>query len=291
MEYKFSITSDDKIVGYCNDIIGLEVDKVKIYNDKNDDEEKYNEIELIDFKLCDEYLKYLKESKYSFQGKFNINVLDYDGISIGSYRFSLVKNIKYKQLNEMKECKSITLVVWLCEVAIGNELKMWDKWRISRPKQKNEWVELSNQDRIAWLNIAELYHSSKRRFNNEPYENMTGGTYYLDCSNITTFESFFCAIGETIYGPGGYYGADGNTLAGHLEDSSGIHRPFKLILKNSSVAMKSLSKNEWRRYIKRKKDQYAKVFYNYEYNKTRHSFFNEIIEIFIWCGVTVELEP
>lgn len=287
MKYKFSLICDYELVGYFNDIIGLNADNVVVYNDR-----KCHKLQLSDFHLCDEYLSYLEKNKSSLNGECTINILDYEGISIGTYTFFIHKEIKYKELSEMKKNINLTVIGVLQNIAIGNEIKLWDKWRVSKPKQKNEWVTLNGEDRIAWLNIVMRYHLSDRRFYNEPYENIIGGTYYLDGKNITTIESFFCALGEAINGPGGYYGFDECNVIDCLTGGFRVCYPHKLIWKSSTVGLKNLSKEEWENKVKRDKEQCLKLFDDsYIHSIPKHSFFCEIVDILLEYHVILELEP
>lgn len=286
MKYKFSFSCDSDIVGYCMDVRGLNAETVIEYKDK-----KCNEIELVDFYVCDEYLRKMNESKLFIEEECSIDVLNNDGRSIGSYDFFVRKRIKYNDLNQVENGKNLSLLAPLSSVAVGNEIKIWDMWRESRPKAINEWVSLNDEDRIAWGNITRKYRSSEKWHNDERYENVVGGVYHIDGSNITTFESFFCALGEAMNGPGGYYGFDHLNLIDCLTGGFRVCRPFKLIWKNSSVAMKSLTKEEWENYGRRRVKMYNKIFQDYSYRKRNRSFFSEILEIFIEYGVTVVLEP
>lgn len=286
MEYKFSFTCDYELVGYFMDIVGLNADVSVMY-----DKEEFHNIQLINFEICDDYLKYLKDSKSNFGGSCVIHVLDNEGISIGEYSVYMKKYMKYSDLKEIKKHDTLTLICSLSFTAVGNEIRLWDKWRYSKPNKKSEWVTLSDEDRIAWLNIVMKYHSSYKRSFYTPYENISGGTYYLDGINITTYESFFCALGEAMNGPGGYYGFDELNLIDCLTGGFRACCPFKLIWKNSTVALKNLTKEEWENYIKRKEEQYLDVVEDESDWKPNHSFFYEIIEILIEHGVTVELEP
>ncbi|OOM15891.1 barstar family protein [Clostridium saccharobutylicum] len=286
MKYKFSFRCDYELVGYCMDVIGLNADTVIVYNN-----EECHKVELIDFQVCEEYLEHLRESKSELGESCTIDVLDNEGISIGEYRVYVQKYIKYSGLSEMEKHNNLTLICLLNSAAVGNEIRLWDKWRCTKPNKKNEWVALSNEDRMAWLNIAMKYYISDKRVCNEPYKNIIGGTYYLDGSNITTYESFFCAFGEAMNGPGGYYGFNDSNILDCLTGGFRVCSPFKLIWKNSTVALENLTKSEWQNKIRRNKELYLRIFKDYTHSEPNHSFFSEIIEILIKHGVTIELEP
>ncbi len=286
MGYKFSFVCNYELVGFCMDIVGLNADTVVEYNNF-----KYHKIELIDFHLCDQYLKYLKESKDILCQSCIINVLDNEGISIGEYSVYVEKYLKYDELKEIREHQNLTLICSLNYVAVGNEVKLWDKWRCSKPNKTNEWATLNDEDRKAWLNVVMKYHFGYKRSYYDPYENISGETYYLDGRNITTFESFFCALGEAINGPGGYYGFDESNILDCLTGGFRVCHPFKLVWKNSTVALMNLTKQEWENQIKREKERYSRIFEDYPDSKPNQSFFSKIIVIFLDHGITLELVP
>ncbi|MGW5848765.1 barstar family protein [Streptomyces sp. NPDC055254] len=64
--------------------------------------------------------------------------------------------------------------------------------------------------------------------------------FALDGANIRDLASFYCAIGEAMNGPGGYYGANLAALDDCLFGGSGPAAPFRLRWHNSEVAMRSL---------------------------------------------------
>lgn len=284
MGYKFSFTCDYELVGFCMDIVGMNADKIVEYK-----KHIYHEIKLIDFQFSDEYLSKAIENKSFLGGPGEIHVLDNEGISIGVYNLYVGKQIKYNELKESVKDGTLTLI---CSIscAVGNEIRLWDKWRLSRPK-KNEWVILNDEDKKAWLNIVRKYHFSEKRYNYEPYDDISGGTYYLDGSSITTVESFFCALGEAMNGPGGYYGFNESNLIDCLTGGFRVHYPFKLVWKNSTIALKNLTKEEWENSIRRDKEIDSRMFEDYPEVEPSQSFFIEILEIFLDYGVTVELEP
>lgn len=286
MKYKFSLSCDDELVGYFEDIVGLNGDKIVIKN-----EGKYHKLELVDFQICEEYLKCLNKYKSALTGPCTINILDYEGVSIGEYNFNVCESIGQRELSEIEKQSNLTLIVLLNSIAIGDEIQLWDKWRNSKPGQKNLWITLSDENQEAWLNIALKYHFSYKRSYYDPYDNISGETYYLDGSNITNYQSFFCALGEAMNGAGGYYGTDELNILDCLTGGFRACAPFKLIWKNSKVASNSLSKAEWENKIKRDEENLSKAFANdYCHSEPEQSFFDAIMEIFVEHGIIVELE-
>lgn len=207
---------------------------------------------MVDFEICDDYLKYLKGSKFNFGGLCVIYVLDNEGILIGEYSVYMEKYMNYSDLNEIKKYDILILICLLSYVVVGNEIRFWDKWRFLKLNKKNEWFILSDEDRIVWLNIVMKYYLSYKRFFYILYENISGGIYYLDGINIIIYELFFCVFGEVMNGLGGYYGFDELNLMDCLIGGFRVCCLFKLIWKNFIVVLKNLIKEEWENYIKRR---------------------------------------
>ncbi|MGG0757014.1 barstar family protein [Brevibacillus laterosporus] len=67
------------------------------------------------------------------------------------------------------------------------------------------------------------------------------GTY------VTDYPAFFCAIGEAVNGPGGYYGFDINSLIDCLQGGFGATSPYTLVWKKykRELSNKLLNKPEF----------------------------------------------
>ncbi|MEO3744259.1 barstar family protein [Plantactinospora sp. B5E13] len=63
-----------------------------------------------------------------------------------------------------------------------------------------------------------------------------GRTYHLDGRYVSNVEGFYCAIGEAVNGPGGYFGYNLDALDGCLRGGWGAGRPFRLVWNHSAVA-------------------------------------------------------
>jgi RNAse (barnase) inhibitor barstar len=67
-----------------------------------------------------------------------------------------------------------------------------------------------------------------------------GGTYRLDGRFVTDVEGFYCAIGEAINGPGGYFGWNLDALADCFSGGFGACPPFRLVWRDAAVARRHL---------------------------------------------------
>jgi hypothetical protein len=112
---------------------------------------------------------------------------------------------------------------------------IWRMWFDGGPDVPNLWAPLDTATREEWLAAAagHIAHSP---------DSPTGGTYRLDGRYVTDSPGFFCALGEAVQGPGGYYGDclfwlhDFVTFGGH-----GPRAPFTLVWHDADVARRHLA--------------------------------------------------
>ncbi len=290
--YKFSLSlyydhlEDEVIVGYCNNVLGLNA----AY--KVEDELDTYIIECIEFELNEKmYDVKIKKEKFDISGY--ISVLDNNSKTIGEYSFSIKKEITFCDIEKGSLEKKLTLFVSLGKLMVGNELILWDYWRGNEIKEKNQWIHLSEIDKSAWLNIA-----LNRPKNYNTFDDIVqGGTYYLDCTYITSVEAFFCALGETLIGPGGYYGFDYINIIDCLTGGFKVTYPFTIVFKNAEIALNNLTNEAWKEAEEREAMCYLDCESDddpdeepYVFNH-KGSFIDKILEVFVQYSVTVILEP
>ncbi len=106
-------------------------------------------------------------------------------------------------------------------------------WRTGRPVEKNLWAGYDRELRHHWLGVA------LGRLPEGP-DRPPGTTYDLDGRFVTDVEGFYCAIGEAINGPGGYFGWNLDALDDCLRYGFGARTPLRLIWHDSIVAREHL---------------------------------------------------
>jgi hypothetical protein len=169
-----------------------------------------------------------------------------------------------------------------------NELKLWNQWILNLPTEKNEWITLDYGGRQDWLRMLRIMHCCRYK---EVAQN-TNKTFYLDGKNITSYESFFIAFAEALNGPGTYFGSCLDGLDDCLCGGFGITPPFKVIWKDSSVAVKHLDEMEWKKHRSYIKKYNKKIFYNDDNDIVLNlNIFHSIIDILLSHGVEVILLP
>ncbi|MEV0971779.1 barstar family protein [Microtetraspora glauca] len=112
-------------------------------------------------------------------------------------------------------------------------LGILEHWYAGRPAEKNLWASYDGELRHHWAGAA-LAHRS-----NTP-DRPADTTYDLDGRFVTDIEGFYCAIGEAINGPGGYFGWNLDALDDCLRGRFGARAPFRLVWHDSAVARKHL---------------------------------------------------
>jgi hypothetical protein len=108
-------------------------------------------------------------------------------------------------------------------------LDILEWWRDGRPPRKNLWAGYDRQLRHHWCGVA------LSRMSGEP-DRPPGTTYDLDGRFVTDIDGFYCAIGEAVNGPGGYFGWNLDALNDCLRGRFGAQPPFRLVWHDSAVA-------------------------------------------------------
>ncbi|WP_243709312.1 barstar family protein [Micromonospora sp. 15K316] len=108
-------------------------------------------------------------------------------------------------------------------------LRVLEHWYTGQPTEKNLWAGYDRDLRHQWAGAALAHRSSTP-------DRPPGTTYDLDGRFITDIEGFYCAIGEAISGPGGYFGWNLNALHDCLTGGFGARTPFRLVWHDSATA-------------------------------------------------------
>ncbi|MEO1483624.1 MAG: barstar family protein [Myxococcota bacterium] len=92
------------------------------------------------------------------------------------------------------------------------------RWCDGRPAVRNSWVALPETLNVFWLRLALL---CRRRLHDSGFEPIEG-------SFVDSRSALYCAIGESVAGPGGYYGSDLDSLSDCFSGGFGPVPPFSL---------------------------------------------------------------
>ncbi|GAA2467923.1 barstar family protein [Winogradskya humida] len=105
-----------------------------------------------------------------------------------------------------------------------------DIWRAGRPTERNLWAGYDRALRDEWAGVALANHAGSTSA--EPFD--------LDGRFVTDVEGFYCALGEAVNGPGGYFGWNLDALEDCLRGGWGARPPFRLRWHDSAVAREHL---------------------------------------------------
>ncbi|WP_244177165.1 barstar family protein [Streptomyces albus] len=94
-----------------------------------------------------------------------------------------------------------------CEYPWAGEI--WRMWSANRPDAPGEWVQYPSEYHASWLHVVQTaWFSSGLRATR--YQ--TAEMVRLDGAVAVTRDAFYCAIGEAVNGPGGYFGSNLDAL-------------------------------------------------------------------------------
>jgi hypothetical protein len=100
-----------------------------------------------------------------------------------------------------------------------------------------EWRGLSHEGRVGWLRAG---HARWFAFAKTAPQKPAGTVVDLDGRLVDGLLAFFCAIGEAINGPAGYFGQQLNGFADCAMGGFGIERPWTLHWHESKFAREAL---------------------------------------------------
>jgi RNAse (barnase) inhibitor barstar len=93
---------------------------------------------------------------------------------------------------------------------------IWRRWALDRPIEAKEWTRYPMADRGSWLHVAQnSWFRSGRGARRYRFDEVC----VIDGGEVLDGESFYCAIGEAVNGPGGYFGSNLDALADCLRGS------------------------------------------------------------------------
>ena len=155
-----------------------------------------------------------------------IGILSNDGSVIGQYLLADAR------------LTSSELSGYLYDVPRVTAERVWEIWRQGRPREINSWESLPVGERESWLEVVARYS-----FGPAGRINATGDPreYSLAGSRIRDIASFFCALGEAVNGPGGYFGWNFSALHDCLMGGWGALPGFSLDWDDAGVSASFLS--------------------------------------------------
>ncbi len=154
-------------------------------------------------------------------GDAELAFLDGSGETIGTY---FVNDVTVESVRPGGAPGLVDLTVLLsCGMALPGSDLPWQLVRTGRLDRLGLWHDLDRTGRRAWLSVA-----LTRQVSCTASDRPAGATYQLDGRYVTDEDAFYCAIGEAVNGPGGYFGWNLDALVDCLRGGFGAETPFTL---------------------------------------------------------------
>lgn len=172
---------------------------------------------------------------------------DYGIILIDKYEIIkktfFLKPVKLKKVNR----NSVNIEAYLFGGSKG-VTKAWKNYFSTGIKEYNLWKNLKPSERQGWLELAISCQ-------NIDFENLKT-IIEINGSDIKCYDDFYCALGEALNGPGGYFGRNLDALADCISSSEfGTKKLQKIVWKNSK-------KCKWK--LKKSFKSILDIFYEYQ---------------------------
>ncbi|MFB7875501.1 barstar family protein [Nocardia sp. NPDC056064] len=171
-------------------------------------------------------------TRHAAVGSADLDFLDPDGRRIGGY---FVSGITVEQVRASVGGAGLVdvTVTLFCDDLLPAARWPWELVRSGRLDALGLWRPLDRAGRHAWLSVALHRHTCA--------DDPPGRRYVLDGRDIVDEDSFYCALGEAVNGPGGYFGWNLDALADCLRGGFGATPPFTLEWTESSRARSALA--------------------------------------------------
>ncbi|MGA5327751.1 barstar family protein [Streptomyces griseoincarnatus] len=163
-------------------------------------------------------------TRRAMAGNAWLGLLDDDGVTMGSY---FVNDVTVADVRPSSLCSGLldlTVTCW-CDAALPGAERVWGWIRTGRLNRTGMWRELSAEDRRAWLSVA-LW--SRKYLRQGRPDAPPGRVVTLDGRAVVDRDAFYCALGEAVNGPCGYFGWNLDALDDCLRGGWGATPPFTL---------------------------------------------------------------
>ncbi|MCX4391421.1 barstar family protein [Streptomyces sp. NBC_00264] len=115
--------------------------------------------------------------------------------------------------------------------------RIWPRWASGIALEKGEWLRWPVNYQSAWLHVVQnSWFATNRRAARYGVEDVV----HLDGAQISTKSGFFCALGEAVNGPGGYFGSNLDALADCISSSFGEGPPVRIVWRNFQASREYL---------------------------------------------------
>jgi len=228
--FKIGVCYDDgltnqKYFAYFNDIEGFNGDRII------DFENEIYQIKLLNGSLSPEFQEHLMHGIKKLPENIYLVILDEDDKSVGSFFLATVNIID--TVFNLNKTVNLTLNAFMHSAEPGR-YKSWEMKMSGEINNKNKWLELKPSERQGWLEMAIKCNQNIQG---------RGQHVIVDGTFIEDRDSFYCALGEAINGPGGYFGRNLHALNDCLCGDFGPI-PKSIKWKNSRISQSKIQNFE-----------------------------------------------
>ncbi|MFG2005857.1 barstar family protein [Spirillospora sp. NPDC048911] len=117
---------------------------------------------------------------------------------------------------------------------LPEEEEIWELHRSGPLTSSDLWAPYGRRGRRAWTQVA-----LRRHVRSDDSDRPDGATFELDGTFVTESAGFFCAIGEAVNGPGGYYGIGLDSLSDCMSGGYGTAGRFTLVWNDFEIARRA----------------------------------------------------
>ena len=166
------------------------------------------------------------------------------------------------------------------------------------PQQRGQWRGFTPVQRREWLMVAKDYMFSKMS-KGEVTDAPAGTVFTLNGANIDEEYAFYCALGEAVNGPGGYFGANDMSIQDCCFGQFGAALPFTIRIKSAEACRNGLGAKALETWARRclqaedYLDEDMRLYLEESLEKAtagERTLFDEFTEILESHGVRFELE-
>ncbi|MES9523083.1 barstar family protein [Streptomyces capoamus] len=171
-------------------------------------------------------------------GNAHLALLDARGRTMGSYFVNDLTATAAGPSPAADGLLDISVRLW-CDELLPGSAWVWELLRRGELTRKGMWHPLSPEERRAWLSVALASRQYQRR--DHPADSPPGRVFTLDGRQVVDADSFYCALGEAVNGPGGYFGWNLAAVDDCLRGGFGAMTPFTLEWRHSDLAKSRLA--------------------------------------------------
>ncbi|WP_416900841.1 barstar family protein [Micromonospora echinospora] len=118
--------------------------------------------------------------------------------------------------------------------------RIWQRWASGVVLEKGEWLQWPASQHAAWLHVVQ---NSWFAANRSAARYGLDEVALLDGAQVSTRSGFFCALGEAVNGPGGYFGSNLDALADCISSEVGEGPLAKIVWRNFRASRESLDRD------------------------------------------------